>query len=53
MADGQDARATNGFFEHPQGCGLTARQFFVLVPEVGFSLEGQTRGSAPTGKAVR
>ncbi len=31
---------------------LTARQFFILVPEVGFSLEGQTRGSAPTGKAV-
>ncbi len=33
-------------------CGLTARQFFELVPKVGFSLEGQTRGSAPTGKAV-
>ncbi len=31
---------------------LTARQFFVLVPEVGFCWAGQTRGSAPTGKAI-
>ncbi len=31
---------------------LTARQFFEPVPEISPYLGGQTRGSAPAGKAV-